>query len=398
MLAVIETHPVQYRAPVYRALQERLGVPVTVIYGSDFSIAGYRDVEFGAEVAWDTDLLGGYSARFLSRARPGEAAGIDRLPVAGLDAALRTVAPRAVLVVGYRPAFHRAGWRAAWQQRRPLLFRGETSDAANPRRGPAGWVRSAGLGLAYARLDACLWIGQHSRAHFERLGVAPDRLFFSPYCVDDAPFETTEAARARLRPGTRRALGLADDEWLVLYAGKLSTRKGVDLIVPAVRAWRRAGGPRRVVVGALGQGTLAAEIARQAGTAPEVPVRFIGFQNQRQLSRYYHAADLLVLPSRHSETWGLVVNEALHHGVPCVVSDRVGAAPDLVDDQTGAVFLAGQVESFTRALRRVEPLIGEPRVREACRARVRPYSVLAAAKGIAEAYHAALDRRGRGRG
>ena len=47
MLAVIESHPVQYHAPVYRAVQRDFGVPVTAIYGSDFSVAGYRDREFG---------------------------------------------------------------------------------------------------------------------------------------------------------------------------------------------------------------------------------------------------------------------------------------------------------------------------------------------------------------
>jgi hypothetical protein len=51
VLAVIETHPVQYHAPVYRALQQSFGVPVTAIYGSDFSVAGYRDKEFGTSFA-----------------------------------------------------------------------------------------------------------------------------------------------------------------------------------------------------------------------------------------------------------------------------------------------------------------------------------------------------------
>ena len=61
-------------------------------------------------------------------------------------------------------------------------------------------------------------------------------------------------------------------------------------------------------------------ISAAAADAPSVRVRFLGFQNQTRLSRYYHAADLLVLPSRWGETWGWSVNEALHHGVPCVVS------------------------------------------------------------------------------
>jgi glycosyltransferase involved in cell wall biosynthesis len=394
MLAVIDTHPVQYRAPVYRALQERLGVPVTAIYGSDFSVAGYRDPEFQAAFAWDTDLLSGYTSRFLSRSRPGDAINIDRLPTAGIGPALRAVAPQAVLVVGYRPAFHRVGWREAWRQRRPLLFRGETTDAATVRAPAARWIRSAGLRFAYARCDACLWIGQHSRAHFERLGVPPSRLFFSPYGVDETTFEASDARREILRSETRRELQLGDDEWLVLYVGKLSTRKGVDLLVPALRAWR-ATADRRVVLGVVGDGALRAEIERASERSPAVPTRFSGFQNQRQLSRYYHAADVLVLPSRHSETWGLVVNEALHHGVPCVVSDRVGSAPDLIDADTGVVFTEGDAQGLAAALGRAAVLARRPEIRAACRAKVRPYSVLAAAHGIADAYHAVAGRQKR---
>ena len=73
MLAVVETHPVQYHAPVYRAVQQQFGIPVTAIYGSDFSVAGYRDAEFGATFAWDTDLLSGYTSIFLTRSAPGTA-------------------------------------------------------------------------------------------------------------------------------------------------------------------------------------------------------------------------------------------------------------------------------------------------------------------------------------
>jgi glycosyltransferase involved in cell wall biosynthesis len=319
---------------------------------------------------------------------------VDRLSAAGLNAALEAVAPRAVLVVGYSPSFHRAAWRAAWRRGHPILFRGETNDGASDRLGPARWIRRAGLGFVYGRADACLWIGQRSRAHFERLGVPPDRLFFSPYCVDESPFAPSDADRERLRPEARHALALDDDDWLVLYAGKLSLRKGVDLIVPAVQAWRQSRS-RRVVIGLVGDGALGPDVARAAASHSDLPVRCLGFQNQRQLSRFYHAADLMVLPSRHSETWGLVVNEALHHGLPCVVSDRVGSAPDLIDERTGAVFPSRDAGAFAAALGRAEGLVRRPDVRAACRAKVRPYSVLAAAQGIAAAYNEVIGRQGR---
>ena len=63
--------------------------------------------------------------------------------------------------------------------------------------------------------------------------------------------------------------------------------------------------------------------------------------------------DCLVLPGAH-ESWGLVVNEAMATGLPAVVSDRVGCAPDLVSPgETGEVYRAGDSDELTQALERV---------------------------------------------
>ena len=58
---------------------------------------------------------------------------------------------------------------------------------------------------------------------------------------------------------------------------------------------------------------------------------FVGFLNQSEISRAYVAADCLVLPSDATETWGLVVNEAMASGLPCIVSNACGCAEDLVE-------------------------------------------------------------------
>ena len=124
-----------------------------------------------------------------------------------------------------------------------------------------------------------------------------------------------------------------------------------------------------------------------AASDPPVRAHFAGFQNQKQLSPFYHAADLLALTSSHSETWGLVVNEALHHGVPCVVSEAVGCAPDLVQPGlTGEIAETGSVESLVAALQRALVLVGHSAVRSRCREQVSGYNVEKAAEAIARAY------------
>lgn len=385
-LVVLETHPVQYHAPVYRAAAA--SIPLAVVYGSDFSVAGYTDREFGANFAWDTDLTTGYDAHFLSRTADGGAATYDAVTADGLAPLLARLDPAAVMTLGYSSAFDRASIRAAGRTGRPILFRGETTDHARRR----GWVRravrDAMLRRFYRRCSRLLYVGRRSRDHYARLGVPDDRLTFSPYCVDARPFQPGEPDRNRLRPATRRELGLADDAIALLFSGKLVVRKGVDLLPEAVRLLPEEL-RRRVVLLFLGDGELRPQLEADCGHEPLIGCRFLGFQNQTALSRFYHAADLLVLPSRQGETWGLVVNEALEHGLPVVAADAVGAVPDLVHPgRTGEVFLQSTPDAVAAAVGRAAALVGRSDVRDHCRGVVSAYSVTAAAAGIVAAFRA----------
>jgi glycosyltransferase involved in cell wall biosynthesis len=386
MLAVVETHPVQYHAPVYRALQTRFGVPVTAIYGSDFSVRRYHDAEFGASFSWDADLLGGYAQQFLTRAPAGHTPDVSRLSARGVGEALRAINPSAILLVGYSPAFHRRAWFEAWRLGRPLLFRGETSDTPQSAGAVVGLFRQVGLRLAYQTCSRVLYIGERSRRHYTALGVSDTRLAFAPYCVDTTPFQCDDQARDRLRSAARASFGLKDDALVIMFAGKLSARKGVDLLPDAV-ARLPADTRARVVLLFVGDGVMRGDLEGSAARAG-VPVRFAGFRQQHELSGCYHASDVLALPSRTGETWGLVVNEALHHGVPCVVSERVGCAPDLIDATTGAVCEAGSVDALARGLVDATAIAGTEETRRCCRTRVSGYSVDAAALGLANAYRA----------
>ena len=66
LLLVAESHPIQYRAPVYARLNQIYPGAIHVVYASDFSLRGGRDPGFGLSVAWDTDLLAGYPSTVLS--------------------------------------------------------------------------------------------------------------------------------------------------------------------------------------------------------------------------------------------------------------------------------------------------------------------------------------------
>ena len=82
---------------------------------------------------------------------------------------------------------------------------------------------------------------------------------------------------------------------------------------------------------------------------------------------------------------------ALHHGLPCVVSDRVGSAPDLVKPgETGEVFPSDDSDGLTAAIVRAARLVARPEVRERCRLVAAEYSVAAAAAGVVTAFRSVI--------
>jgi len=388
-LAVVSTHPVQYHAPVYREIQ-RLGLPVTVIYGSDFSVAGYHDREFDVAFSWSTDLLSGYSPIFLSRIAEGGAATAETASARGLSRALSQIAPDAVLLTGYWPGYLRQAALQLLVRRQPILFRAETADHARERARLKSYARDLVLRQYYKSCRALIYIGKRSQEHFERLGVDGRQMFFSPYCVDASTFEADESSRDRLRATARAELGLRSDQIVLIFAGKLVHRKGPDLLIDAVQGLP-ADLRQRLAVVFLGDGEMRTTLANRSDA---VALRFVGFQNQHQLSRYYHAGDVLVLPSRSGETWGLVVNEALLHGLPCLVSAGVGCAPDLAaSGETGEIFETNSVISLRDSLGRLLAWFRDDvSMRERCRERVEHYSVSAAARGIIAAFESSITK------
>ena len=65
-LAILTSHPIQYQAPIWRALAADPRLDIEVYFGTDMSLLGYRDPQFGTFFKWDVPLLDGYRHRFLS--------------------------------------------------------------------------------------------------------------------------------------------------------------------------------------------------------------------------------------------------------------------------------------------------------------------------------------------
>jgi glycosyltransferase involved in cell wall biosynthesis len=381
-LAILGTHPIQYHTPWFRGLAEHPDLRIHVYYCHKATPEEQARAGFGVAFEWDVPLLEGYPYSFLQNvanpAGQGRFAGFDTPEIGKI---IRERQFDAVLVNGWNYKSAWQAFRAAWSVDVKVLVRGD-SHLHTPRSLLVKMAKSLAYPRFISRFDACLAAGQWSREYFAYYGAHPDRIFLVPHTVEI----TCPGDKLLLRSEVRQRFSLRENAVVFLFAGKFIPKKRpLDFLY----ALQRASVQDARVQGLMaGDGPLRAdceEFVRSTGAS----VAFAGFLNQSRIVDAYLAADVVVLPS-DGETWGLVVNEAMTCGCPCIVSDQVGCGPDLViPNVTGIVFPQGDVPALSAAMNKLAQNPSQIDVMGAnARDRLRHYSVSAAVEGVLESLEA----------
>jgi len=389
-LAVLATHPVQYHAPLHRAIAAVPDVELTVYFAHRPS-AIEQGLGFGVPFSWDEDLLSAYRHVWL-RNVADEARATTGAPFRDAFSDYDTPEIADIITSGAFDALLLHGWRVRsdWQALRacrargvPTLVRGDSQLRDD------SWPKRCVKRLVYPRLmrqfAACLSVGERSEAYFRYYGAT--HIVRSPHFVDNALFAQRAANAVQQRESRRTTWGIGPRVLVLLFAGKLIARKRPLDLVQAVR------GLRGVHLLFAGDGPLrrqCLEVSRRL----DVPVTFAGFLNQSAIADAYTTADVLVLPSGRRETWGLVVNEAMACGRPAIVSDAAGCTPELIHEgETGYSYPAGDVKQLRD---RIERFLSAPEAAErlgrGARAHVARYTAEVAAAGVVLAGRAAAGR------
>jgi glycosyltransferase involved in cell wall biosynthesis len=387
MLVILTSHPIQYQAPLWRALAEDGRVSFEVWFLTDHAVKSTHDREFGKSFAWDRDLLDGYAHRFLPVA-PGWR--MDRFRgIAVTDAWAKLFRENGVTrlwVEGWRFAENWAAVFAARKAGVEVWMRGETNDL-RPRSGAKEIVRRVMLGRLFARVNFFLCIGMANRRFYQSFGIDGARLLSSPYCVDNLWFAEQAALIRKNRDQLRKDWAIPEDAFCLVFCGKFIPKKRPMDLVLAARQLTQSESGRNVHLLFVGSGLLGNELREACrvvfdaevfttvmpesalrlvggkpndNVLPDADIRstgfqkpsatFAGFLNQGEIVKSYIAADCLVLPSDSGETWGLVVNEAIASGIPCLVSDACGCAEDIGTISPCNTFPMGNIEVLTASI------------------------------------------------
>ena len=345
-LAIITTHPIQYNAPLFALLASRGKIALKVFYTWGNKVLENKfDPGFGKAVKWDIPLLEGYDVSFVENISkdPGSHhfKGIDN-PT--LIKEIEYWKADAVLVYGWSFKSHLKALRH-FSGRIPVYFRGDSTILQQ-----IGLLKTIGRKLLlkwiYKHVDIAFYVGTNNKAYYKKFGLKEMQLVFGPHAVDNYRFSTISKTQELWISELKRSTSLDQYNTVFVYAGKLEEKKNVSMLLETFSKINN----KSVGLVIVGNGALEELYKDNYKTCENI--HFMDFQNQSVMPLVYRLGDVLVLPSKGpSETWGLVVNEAMATGRAILVSSDCGAAVDLVQDGVnGYVFRSDCQDSLLEKL------------------------------------------------
>jgi glycosyltransferase involved in cell wall biosynthesis len=353
-VTVVSPEPTPYRSGLFDRVAERPEVDLTVLYAGR-TVAGRT---------WEIEPR----HRFATLAGV-RLPGVRRLlrhdyPITpGVLRALDDAQPEVVVVSGWSTFASQAAVLWCRRHRVPYVLLVESNDR-DPRPGWRRLVKRLVVSPVVRGSDWVLTVGSLARESMLARGAVPERTGRFANTIDVAAYGEQAEGLASRRGDVRASLGVRDGDVVVLSVARLAPEKGLDTLV---RAAAEAEEPR-LLVAVAGEGPERERLTRLARRLG-VRLSLLGdVQPAARVLELYVAADVFALLSHH-EPWGVVVNEAAACGLPLLLSERVGAAHDLlVDGQNGMLVRAGDTAAAAEALVR---LADDPKLRRAAGARSR---------------------------
>lgn len=367
-----------YRIPLFNALARRPELDFHVLFlgETDPHLREWR--VYWEEITFSFQVLPSW------RKRIGPYNGLLN---AGVSSALNNSQPHAILCGGYS---YVASWQALrWAGRHsvPFLLWSESNHQDQRRGLPVVEFLKRQF---FRRCDGFVVPGRAALDYVRAQNISDHPIFTAPNAVDNKLFAAASQTARQRTTVYRQELGLP--ERYFLSVGRLVREKGLFELVSAY-ANLDAQLRQRIGLVIVGDGPSRGELQQLASSVSPGKVVFAGFVHQEELGIYYALAEALVLPT-YTDTWGMVVNEAMACGTPVIVSRLAGCTPELIrDGWNGILIEPREVKGLNSAMKRIAeaPELGREMGENSAQL-ILSYSPEAWANSIVDAFFGVLGR------
>jgi glycosyltransferase involved in cell wall biosynthesis len=325
-VAIVHNHPIHYQHLLFCELAKN-GLDFEVLFVSAFS--GNRiesPLPKNPEYSYSIGHIGSYE-------------GAEGTKTAlFIWKALNRIRPTIVIISGYCDVAAWTAWLWAGRHHADRILWAESNEFDHRRHLWRELPKQI-----FVKACTCAHVyGTRSLEYIEKLGLARDRIRTKRAIANTALFLGADDTRDEGPKAIR-----------LLYCGRLSPEKNLHFLLRAFARLKQDAASPRLLLKVVGHGPLENSLRRLAedlGIANIVD--FAGGKQQAELPQIFRSCDVLILPSL-SETWGLVVNEAMLSGLPVAVSERCGCVADLVKPETGWIFSPNNEIELAELLERI---------------------------------------------
>jgi len=286
-----------------------------------------------------------------------------------LEDIIDVIQPNVIVTVGWNDQSYQTLLFLANLSNIPVLLVSDSRASDEPRSIFKEWIKS----ILIKGFASALVAGEESRSYLQKLSFPSDAIF-QPWDVVNNEYFSANLFEHELR------------KQHFLCVSRLVPKKNHIGLLDAFSKYQYQGGNWGLHI--VGSGPLESEIFNQISQLPHPnKVKIYPFCQLDELRRHYAEASVFILPSI-TDQWGLVVNEAIASGLPCIVSNTCGCTIDLIHHlSSGWVFSPSDSHELTSLLFIAEQQTPSERksMTENASKRLNRYSIQAFCNGITKA-------------
>lgn len=354
-IGIYALHPIQYQAPIFRALNRFDDVEVTVLYGDNLGMSNDVQQEFGQALVWDVPILDGYRSIFLKNYARDKFSGFFKR--VNLTAPIKIFRSNfdVLLIHGHDNFTSIILLVLGKLLSKKVFYRGESFNITQNRSFKVRLKKSI-LKTILQKCDVVFYSCSGNQEYFKSLGIDDGRLRFLPCSVDNEFFQNKKKELLGSEHDVRSSLGINKEDIVILFSARMVERKRPMELLMAVSSDERL--KKTVTCLFVGDGPLLDELKTFSGSMG-IKSCFVGFINQSEISKYYLVADIFYIWSSYDAS-PKALNEAQIFGLPIVASESIGTAYDLVIRPNTGIVAA----SFEEMVDGIKRLVFDKNLRE----------------------------------
>ena len=336
---IITNVPNSYRIPLFNLLNQELspkGISMRVVFGAK----GYKrrkSIIDENEMLFEHLFLKSVTWRLFSYER-------YFFTYKGLIRQIRSYRPHKIVVVGYSLATFQVWLLSFFMPFTYMIWGGTIPNSPQAK----SCLRTALRRIFLKRASGCIAYGTLAKEYFKSLGKAENKIAIAINTVDTDFFERETALH--------KSDDASDGDKHLTYVGYLSKRKNVLAVLKMIQKLSRT--RKGIILDIIGDGDQKSTLQDYVKTNNMGHlIVFHGFKQKNELPHFLAMSSCFLFQTDF-DIWGLVLNEAMACGLPCIASINAGATHDLI--RHGENGFAVNFENSDHACQIVDSILDDP--------------------------------------